>query len=194
MTFGCQSLVLFFRVFLLWSMSAVECVLGSTASMYTRRTLSTQFPHPEFRVCVFAVERVVGSTASMYVRRTLSTQFPHPESCLCVFAVERVMGITTSMYVRRTLPLQQAITAMKQKNTRAAVVVDDNFKVRNVSGCSGMHIDVHHALVSAPGGFDQHCKRSCFERCVLEHKCFLTPFTSRKPADDEWRHKRQTLM
>ncbi len=46
----------------------------------------------------------------------------------CV-AVERVMGITTSMYVRRTLPLQQAITAMKQKETKAAVVVDDNFKV-----------------------------------------------------------------
>ena len=40
------------------------------------------------------------------------------------------MGVTTSMYVRRTLPLEQAISAMKQKNTGAAVVVDDNFKVR----------------------------------------------------------------
>eukprot|EP00967_Tisochrysis_lutea_P057358 scaffold72709_cov19-Tisochrysis_lutea.AAC.1 len=44
-------------------------------------------------------------------------------------SVERVMGVTTSMYVRRTLPLQQAISAMKQKDTKAAVVVDDNFKV-----------------------------------------------------------------
>mmetsp|Transcript_21002 Transcript_21002/g.58374 ORF Transcript_21002/g.58374 Transcript_21002/m.58374 type:complete len:766 (+) Transcript_21002:1061-3358(+) len=46
--------------------------------------------------------------------------------------VERVMGVTTSMYVRRTLPLQQAISAMKQKDTKAAVVVDDNFKVMGV--------------------------------------------------------------
>lgn len=46
--------------------------------------------------------------------------------------VESVMSITTNMYVRHTLPLEQARTAMRNKNTKAAVVVDDNFKVMGV--------------------------------------------------------------
>jgi hypothetical protein len=39
------------------------------------------------------------------------------------------MNTSTNMYVRHTLPLEQARSAMLDNNTKAAVVVDDNFKV-----------------------------------------------------------------
>uniref|UniRef100_A0A7S0RZ83 Chloride channel protein n=1 Tax=Chlamydomonas leiostraca TaxID=1034604 RepID=A0A7S0RZ83_9CHLO len=46
--------------------------------------------------------------------------------------VESVMNTTTNMYVRHTLPLEQARTAMTERATKAAVVVDDNFRVMGV--------------------------------------------------------------
>lgn len=39
------------------------------------------------------------------------------------------MTSPTNMFVRHTLPLEQARTAMIDKETKAAVVVDDNFQV-----------------------------------------------------------------
>ena len=41
------------------------------------------------------------------------------------------MGTSTNLYVRHTLPLEQARSAIKGKDTTAAVVVDDNFMVRD---------------------------------------------------------------
>ncbi len=61
-------------------------------------------------------------------------------ACVCVCAVESVMSTSTNMYVRHTLPLEQARSAMKAKQTTAAVVVDDNFKVRIVTR---RHIHTH---------------------------------------------------
>ncbi len=43
-------------------------------------------------------------------------------------AVSSVMTTATNMYVRHTLPLEQARGAMQDRQTKAAVVVDDNFK------------------------------------------------------------------
>ncbi|KAL6763955.1 chloride channel [Haematococcus lacustris] len=47
-------------------------------------------------------------------------------------SVASVMATSTNMYVRHTLPLEQARTAMADKRIKAAVVVDDNFKVMGV--------------------------------------------------------------
>ncbi len=44
------------------------------------------------------------------------------------------MATQTNIYVRHTLPLEQARSAMVSRNTKAAVVVDDNFKVRPDEG------------------------------------------------------------
>jgi hypothetical protein len=59
--------------------------------------------------------------------------------------VSTVMNTATNMYVRHTLPLEQARSAMMDNQTKAAVVVDDNFKVR------GTHN--HILLCTGVGGF-----------------------------------------